>query len=71
METYSVLRQFADSWGMLAMLLTFLGLIAYAVLSRSKGHSDAAHMIFRNEDSPADATTRRDDTVGAGKERDQ
>jgi len=71
METYSTLRHFADSWGMLAMLLSFLGLIVYVLFSRSSGHGEAANSIFRNEDRPAteDDTQTRDGS-GAGKERD-
>lgn len=72
METYSVLRQFADSWGMLAMLLSFLGLIVYVLFSRSTGHREAANSIFRNEDSPAAASDHgQQDGPGQGKERER
>ena len=29
METYSILRQFADSWGLLAMMIFFVGVVLY------------------------------------------
>lgn len=54
METYSLLRQFADSWMLLLMVLFFLGVIAWVFLpSRRKIHEDASNMIFRNERAPA------------------
>ena len=53
METYSLLRQFADSWGMLAMLLFFLGVVIYVLVGRSGSYRDTAESIFRHEDRPA------------------
>ena len=29
METYTAMRHFADSWGLLAMMLFFLGVVAF------------------------------------------
>ena len=50
MDTYSTLRQFADSWALLVMFLFFLGLILWAWRpgSRSK-HDDIANIPFRND----------------------
>ncbi len=55
METYSLLRQIADSWGMLSLLAIFLGVVVWVFRPGSKKiHSDTANMIFRNEDKPKD-----------------
>lgn len=55
METYSILRQFADSWAMLFLFLFFLGVIVWAFRPGSHEiHDDTANMIFRNEDKPRD-----------------
>lgn len=54
MDTYSFLRQFADSWMLLAMTLGFVGIVLYAFRPGSKPlHDDAAAVIFRNEKRPA------------------
>lgn len=63
METYSLLRQFADSWMLLALMLFFIGVIVWVFLpSRREIHDDAANMIFRNERAPA-----RDPVAAAAK----
>ncbi len=55
METYTSLRGFADSWGMLLMFLAFLGVVFWVFRPGSrKVHDDTANMIFRNEDKPKD-----------------
>lgn len=54
METYTLLRGFADSWYLLFMTLFFVGVIAWAWRPGArKGQDDAAAMIFRNDDRPA------------------
>jgi cytochrome c oxidase cbb3-type subunit 4 len=54
METYSMLRAFADSWMLLAMTLTFVGIVIWAFRPGSrKTHETAATAIFRNDDRPA------------------
>ena len=56
METYSFLRELADSWGLLAMTLIFLGICVWAFRPGSRRlHEDAANSIFRNETRPAEA----------------
>ncbi|THD83478.1 cbb3-type cytochrome c oxidase subunit 3 [Aliigemmobacter aestuarii] len=59
METYSFLRQFADSWMLLFMMILFLGVVGFAFRPGSrKVQSEAANSIFRNERKPAaEATT--------------
>ena len=50
--TYQALRQFADSWGLLFMTLTFIGLIAWTFRAKARPlHEDAAKMIFREDDN--------------------
>ncbi|MEZ5911706.1 MAG: cbb3-type cytochrome c oxidase subunit 3 [Paracoccaceae bacterium] len=54
METYSLLREFADSWVLLLLTVFFVGVIAWAFRPGSRRtHDDAASAIFRNEDKPA------------------
>lgn len=56
MDTYSLLRQFADSWALLALVLIFVGVIAWVFRPGSRRlHDDAANSIFRNERRPAPA----------------
>ena len=50
MDTYSFLRELADSWVLLAMTLFFLGVIAWAFRPGSAAvHADTANIPFRNE----------------------
>jgi cytochrome c oxidase cbb3-type subunit 4 len=59
MDTYSLLRQIADSWALLVLFLIFIGVILYAFRPGSKDvHRDAADVPFRHEDRPAPATPK-------------
>jgi cytochrome c oxidase cbb3-type subunit 4 len=50
MDTYSFMRQLADSWVLLMMTLFFLGTIVWAFRPGSrKEHNDTANIVFRNE----------------------
>lgn len=54
METYTLLREFADSWVLLALTAFFVGTIVWAFRPGSKSaHDAAATSIFRNDDKPA------------------
>lgn len=54
MDTYSLLREFADSWMLLLLVLVFLGTVVWAWRPGSrKLHDDVAKSIFRNELKPA------------------
>jgi cytochrome c oxidase cbb3-type subunit 4 len=54
METYTVLRQLADSWVLLALFVFFVGAIAWAWRPGSRRlHDDAGQIPFRHEDRPA------------------
>ena len=53
--TYTALRHFADSWGLLFMFLFFCGIIAWVLRpGASRTYDDTANMIFRNESNPKD-----------------
>ncbi|TRD17368.1 cbb3-type cytochrome c oxidase subunit 3 [Palleronia caenipelagi] len=67
-DTYSLLRAFADSWALLALMLVFLGVVFWAYRPGSRElHEDAAQSIFRSEDRPARADADRDPTLEAPK----
>ena len=54
MDTYTFLREFADSWMLLALTAFFVGTIFWAFRPGSRSaHDAAATSIFRNEDKPA------------------
>jgi cytochrome c oxidase cbb3-type subunit IV len=54
MHMYEILRQFADSWVLLALTGVFVGVIVYAFRPGSRPmHDDAAAVIFRHDDAPA------------------
>ena len=56
MDMYSFLRELADSWVLLSLVLFFLGTVLFAFRPGSRPlHRDAADSIFRNETSPASA----------------
>jgi cytochrome c oxidase cbb3-type subunit 4 len=49
-STYEMLRQLADSWGLLAMLFLWLGFGLWAFRPGAKRHhEDAANMIFKDD----------------------
>ena len=57
MDTYSFLRELADSWVLLALFIFFVGTWFWAFRPGSRDlHNDAASVVFRHEDRPADDT---------------
>ena len=53
MDTYSLAREFADSWMLLFLVLFFLGVILWVFRpGSSKAQRDSANIIFRHENSP-------------------
>lgn len=57
---YHIMREFADSWAALVMLLVFIGAVVWAFRPGSRGsHADTADIPFRHEDKPADTGARR------------
>jgi cytochrome c oxidase cbb3-type subunit 4 len=56
METYSLLREFADSWMLLFLTAVFLVVVLWAWRPGSRAvHQEVAVSIFRNDDKPAAA----------------
>ncbi|SPF79938.1 cbb3-type cytochrome c oxidase subunit 3 [Pseudoprimorskyibacter insulae] len=54
METYSLLRQFADSWMLLALFAFFVGMIVWVMRpGSSKVYEDVSNIPFRHDDKPA------------------
>lgn len=54
MEEYTFLRQFADSWMLLALFVFFLGVVIWVLRPGStKVYDDTANIPFRHEDKPA------------------
>lgn len=45
METYTALRHFADSWGLLGMALFFVGAVIFAFRPGSRALADEAARI--------------------------
>ncbi|KRD53413.1 MULTISPECIES: CcoQ/FixQ family Cbb3-type cytochrome c oxidase assembly chaperone [Sinorhizobium/Ensifer group] len=50
METYTAMRQFADSWALLAMTLFFLGVVGFIFRPGAKKAADDAAAIPLKED---------------------
>jgi cytochrome c oxidase cbb3-type subunit IV len=50
--TYEAFRQFADSWGLLFMVVSFVALVGWVFLPRNRHRNhEAANMIFRDGDN--------------------
>ena len=53
MDTYSLLREIADSWVLLAMFLFFLAVAVWAFLpSQARAREEARQIPFRNDAAP-------------------
>ncbi|AUH63392.1 cbb3-type cytochrome c oxidase subunit 3 [Paracoccus zhejiangensis] len=67
MDTYTLLRQFADSWALAAMTAFYIGAILWVFRPGSrKAHDEAASLPFRFENAPGvtpDATKPADQTT--------
>ena len=51
METYSTLRQIADSWGLLLLFVIFIGIVLYAFRPGSKAkYEDVAKIPLQKTD---------------------
>ncbi len=62
METYSFLRQLADSWALVVLVVIFVGIVIWVMRpGAKKAQDDAANVIFRNESKPASEPMRGDD----------
>ena len=61
MDTYSLMREFADSWMLLFLVLFFLGVVLWVFRPGStKEHRDSANIIFRHENAPEEGMTELD-----------
>jgi cytochrome c oxidase cbb3-type subunit 4 len=49
-STYEALRQFADSWALLVMLLVFVAFVLWPFRPGARDHNDAAaNVIFKDD----------------------
>lgn len=49
-STYDLLRHLADSWGLVVMLVIFIGLAAWPFRPGARPHNDdAANLIFKDD----------------------
>jgi len=55
MENYTLLRQFADSWMLLALMLFFIGVVIYVFRPGSRAIHDEAAQIPLRDDEKGDA----------------
>jgi cytochrome c oxidase cbb3-type subunit 4 len=54
MDTYSLMREFADSWALLALFTMFICVVLWAFRPGSRAlHDEIAKSVFRNDDQPA------------------
>lgn len=55
MEQYSILREFADSWGLLLLMIAFVFVVLYTFRRSSRElHRDSANIPFRHDSMPDD-----------------
>ena len=67
MDTYSILREIADSWVLLGMFGFFVSAAIWAFLpSQSKAREDASLIPFRNDTPPKTCEGTCADCTGAG-----
>jgi cytochrome c oxidase cbb3-type subunit 4 len=58
MEKYSFLREFADSWVLLALTVFFVAVVVWVFRPGAKAaHNEAASVIFRNDKKPGDLSS--------------
>ena len=62
METYSALREFADSWMLLFLFLFFVGVVIWVFRpGATKKYEEPRDIPFRHEDKPATDNPADDD----------
>jgi cytochrome c oxidase cbb3-type subunit 4 len=70
MDTYSLMREFADSWALLALFVIFLGVVVWAFRPGSRAvHDDIAKSIFRNDQKPAPDAAQETPTPDAAQRK--
>jgi len=66
METYTLLRAFADSWHLLFMTVFFIGVVLWAFRPGSRRiHDETSASIFRNDDRPLADSAKPGQSEGA------
>ena len=66
MDTYSLLREFADSWALLGLTLFYVGAIVWVFRPGSRAlHADAAQVPFRHDTPDADTRMKEDETCAS------
>ena len=56
-DTYSLLREFADSWFLIAMTAFFVGCCVWVLRPGSRAlHDDAARLVLKDGARPEDRT---------------
>jgi cytochrome c oxidase cbb3-type subunit 4 len=66
METYTLLRQFADSWMLLFLFAFFIGVVIWVLRpGASKVYEEPRNIPFRHEDKPAPEREDDDDAKEA------
>ena len=56
MDLYSIMRELADSWVLLALTVFFVGVVVFAFRPGSrKTHDDIANIPFRNDQPRSDS----------------
>lgn len=66
MDAYSTLRHFADSWGLLAMTLAFLGAALFAFRPGARAaQRESAAIPFRHDEAPP-SPVEEDGCTGCG-----
>ncbi|WP_112320646.1 cbb3-type cytochrome c oxidase subunit 3 [Oceanibium sediminis] len=59
MDTYTLLREFADSWALLVLTLIFIGVVLFAFRPGSRAlHKDIANIPLRNDTLPQSGEDR-------------
>ena len=65
METYTALRQFADSWAVVAFMIFLAGMVLFLFRPGNRDiHRDIANTVFRNDDRPASDSDRSTEEAG-------
>ena len=58
MDLYSLLREIADSWGLLALFSFFVGMAIWIFRPGASAlHDEAAQLAFNDDDAPAPTKT--------------
>ncbi len=66
MDTYSFLRQLADSWVLLGMCVFYIGAIVWAFRPGSRAvHNDIANIPLRNDTVPPEPDSPKPSNLSA------